>query len=58
MSKLTLTLICGLTLAVSACGPDAGTRAVTGAGTGLAVAGPVGAAAGGVLGATGAVQVR
>ena len=46
------------TLALAACGPDAGTRATTGAATGAVVAGPVGAVAGAALGGTGAVQVR
>ncbi|SDX36693.1 hypothetical protein [Paracoccus sanguinis] len=58
MKTLTLAALATATLALAACGPDAGTRATTGAATGAVVAGPVGAVAGAALGGTGAVQVR
>ncbi|MDP0927684.1 MULTISPECIES: hypothetical protein [Paracoccus] len=58
MQKLTAILFCGLTLAVTACGPNTATRATTGAATGAVVAGPVGAVAGAAIGGSGAVRVR
>ncbi|SES99549.1 hypothetical protein [Paracoccus homiensis] len=58
MQKITLTLICGMTLAVAACGPNTATRATTGAATGAVIAGPVGAVGGAALGGSGAVQVK
>lgn len=58
MKKISLFVMCGLMLAVSACGENPTTRAVTGATTGAVVAGPVGAAVGGVAGASGAVRVK
>lgn len=57
MQKLTVILLCGLTLAVAACGPNTATRATTGAATGAVVAGPVGAVAGAALGGSGAIRV-
>lgn len=58
MTKLIATLLFGVVLTLAACGPNAQTRAVTGGATGLAVAGPVGAAVGAGLGGTGAVRVN
>lgn len=58
MQKITLTLICGMTLALAACGPDTATRATTGAAAGALIAGPVGAVGGAALGGSGAVRVR
>ena len=58
MTKTFAVLLCGATLALVACGPNAQTRAVTGCATGLAVAGPVGAAVGAAAGGTGAVKVN
>ena len=58
MKKLGLMIVCGVALTVAACGPNSQTRAVTGGATGLAVAGPVGAAVGAVAGGTGAVVVK
>lgn len=58
MTRKIAVLLCGVTLALAACGPNSQTRAVTGGATGLAVAGPVGAAVGAVAGGTGAVKVN
>lgn len=58
MTKLTLILLTGATLALTACGPNAGSRALTGGTAGAVVAGPVGAVAGATLGASGAVKVK
>ena len=58
MTKPLAILFFGAALTLSACGPDATTRAVTGGATGLAVAGPVGAAVGAAAGGTGAVRVN
>lgn len=45
-------------LGLAACGPNAVTRATSGAAAGAVVAGPVGAVAGAALGASDTVQVR
>lgn len=58
MTRAVTALICTLTLALAACGPNVATRATTGAATGAVVAGPVGAVAGAALGGTGAVKVN
>jgi len=58
MPKLHVILICVLSLAVSACGPNTATRATTGAAAGAVVAGPVGAVAGAAIGGSGAVHIR
>lgn len=58
MKKTMLILVCGATLAVTACGPNTATRATTGAATGAVVGGPVGAVAGAALGGSGAVRVE
>ncbi|MDO5621696.1 MAG: hypothetical protein Q4G24_09525 [Paracoccus sp. (in: a-proteobacteria)] len=58
MKKLGVLAVCGMVLAVSACGHNAGERALTGGTAGALAAGPVGAVAGATLGATGAVQVK
>lgn len=57
MKPIAIILLGGI-LALGACGPNAGTRALSGGTAGAVVGGPVGAVAGGTLGATGAVQVR
>ena len=51
-------LLCGVVLALAACGPNAATRATTGAAAGAVVAGPVGAVGGAALGGSGAVRVN
>ncbi len=51
-------LLCAMVLALSACGPNAATRATTGAAAGAVVAGPVGAVGGAALGGSGAVRVN
>ena len=58
MTRLTGTILCGALLALTACGPDAGTRATTGAATGAIIAGPVGAVAGAAAGGSGIVRVN
>lgn len=58
MAKLGAIMICGVALALAACGPNVATRATTGAATGAVVAGPPGAVAGAALGGTGAVRVE
>lgn len=58
MKRTLAMMLCGLTLALAACGPNAATRATTGAATGAVVAGPVGAVAGAALGGSGAVKVK
>lgn len=58
MKSIALLALLGASLTLSACGPNAGTRALSGGTAGAVVGGPVGAVAGGTLGATGAVQVR
>ncbi|WP_167620089.1 hypothetical protein [Paracoccus ravus] len=57
MPKPPVILICALTLAVGACGPNTATRATTGAAAGAIVAGPVGAVAGAAIGGSGAVRI-
>lgn len=58
MRKISVAVLCGMTLIVAACGPNTATRATTGAATGAVVGGPVGAVAGAALGGSGAVQVK
>lgn len=58
MRKLGTIVVCGMALTLAACGPNAATRATTGAATGAVAAGPVGAVAGAALGGSGAVQVN
>ena len=58
MSRITAVAFTVIALGLSACGPNAATRATTGAATGAVAAGPVGAVAGAALGGSGAVQVR
>lgn len=58
MKRSVTIILCGLTLALAACGPNAATRATTGAVGGAVVAGPVGAVAGAAAGGSGAVRVQ
>lgn len=58
MKSVATIIVLAASLALAACGPNAGSRALSGGTAGAVVAGPVGAVAGGTLGATGAVQVR
>lgn len=58
MTRSIAIIFCGLTLALTACGPNSFTRATTGAVGGAVVAGPVGAVAGAAAGGSGAVRIK
>lgn len=58
MKRIAMVAVCGMVLVLAACGPNAVTRATTGAAAGAVVAGPVGAVAGAALGGSGAVEVK
>lgn len=58
MKRISMLSLCGLVLALAACGPNVATRATTGAAAGAVAAGPVGAVAGAALGGSGAVKVN